>query len=213
MRRFVAVLGPASRMARNNIVLITGPTPGVGISFVAAQLATTLAACGSRVLLVDTDLRGHQLSSRFQLAPGPGLADMVRGEATAAEAIRPQVRDNLDLLPAGRPLPTSAGLLGQPALGKLLDDAARGYDYVLLDAAPVLLVSDALMLGRHAGSVFAVVRVGVSTFDEVGDVVRQFGQAGLALVGFVVNHANVRPVNHRYSARRQPAAVLGRVAP
>jgi tyrosine-protein kinase Etk/Wzc len=213
MRRFVAVLGPATRMARNNIVLITGPTPRVGKSFVAAQLATTLAACGSRVLLVDTDLRSDQLSARFQLAPGPGLADLLRGEATTAEAIRPQVRDNLDLLPAGRALPTSVELLGQPALGKLLEGFSRNYDYVLLDAAPVLVVSDALMLGRHAGSVFTVVRAGVSTFDEVGAVVRQFGQAGLALVGFVFNHASARPANHRYCARRQPMAALERPAP
>jgi tyrosine-protein kinase Etk/Wzc len=213
MRRFVAVLGPATRPARNNIVLVTGPTPRVGTSFVAAQLASTLAACGSRVLLVDSDLRGDHLSSRFQLAPGPGLSDLVRGEATPAEAIRPGVRDNLDLLPAGRPHAGSTELLGQPALGKLLDGFARGYDYVVLDAAAVLVVSDALMLGRHAGSVFAVVRAGVSTFDEVGEVVRQFGQAGLALAGFVFNHASARRVKHRYGARRQPAAVLERPAP
>jgi tyrosine-protein kinase Etk/Wzc len=213
MRRFVAVLGPATRPARNNIVLVMGPTPRVGTSFVAAQLASTLAACGSRVLLVDSDLRGDHLSSRFEVAPGPGLSDLVRGEATHAEAIRPGVRDNLDLLPAGRPHAGSTELLGQPALGKLLDGFARGYDYVVLDAAAVLVVSDALMLGRHAGSVFAVVRAGVSTFDEVGEVVRQFGQAGLALAGFVFNHASARRVNQRHGARRQPAAALEGAAP
>jgi tyrosine-protein kinase Etk/Wzc len=214
MRRFVAVLGPAMRTARNNIVLVTGPTAQVGTSFVAEHLAVTLAASGSRVLLIDGDLRGdlrsNQLSARFQLAPGPGLADLVRGEATAADAIRPGVRDKLDLLPAGTPSvawAASAGLPGEPALGELLDGFSRAYDYVLVDAAPVLLVSDALALGRHAGTVFTVVRAGVSTFDEVGEVARQFGQAGLALVGFVFNDANARWVNHRYWTRRQPAAL------
>jgi tyrosine-protein kinase Etk/Wzc len=77
----------------------------------------------------------------------------------------------------------------------------------------VLAVSDALMLGRHAGSVFAVVRAGVSTFDEVDEVVRQFGQAGLALDGFVFNHASARLGKQRYRARRRPAALLERTAP
>jgi tyrosine-protein kinase Etk/Wzc len=210
MRRFVAVLGPSMRTARNNIVLVTGPTPEVGTSFVAEHLATTLAASGSRVLLIDGDLHSGQLSSRFQLATGPGLADLARGEATTAEAIRPRVRDNLDLLPAGTPHAVAAGLPGEPALGELLDTLRGSYDYVLVDAAPVLAVSDALTLGRHAGTVFAVVRAGVSTFDEVGEMVRQFDQTGLALVGFIFNDANARWVNHRYWARRQPVAALER---
>jgi tyrosine-protein kinase Etk/Wzc len=212
MRRFVAVLGPSMRTARNNIVLVTGPTPRVGTSFVAERLATTLAASGSRVLLVDADLRGGQLSSRFQLAPGPGLAELLLGQAGAAEAIRPQVRDRLDLLPAGTPQAAADGFPGEPALGELLDGLCGSYDYVLVDAAPVLAVSDALTLGRHAGTVFAVVRAGVSTFDDVGEMVRQFGQAGLALVGFVFNDANARWVNHRYWARRQPVAALERAS-
>jgi tyrosine-protein kinase Etk/Wzc len=217
MRRFVAVLGPAMRTARNNIVLVAGPMPRTGASFVAGHLAATLAASGSRVLLIDGDLRGDQrsgqLSTHFELAPGPGLADLVRGEATTADAVRPRVRENLDVLPAGRPVATwaaSVGLPGEPALGALLDAFSRSYDYVLVDAAPVLAVSDALALGRHAGTVFTVVRAGVSTFDEVGEMLRQFGQAGLAPVGFVFNDANLRWVKHRYWPRRRPVAALER---
>lgn len=210
MRRFLAVLGPAMRTARNNIVLVSGPVPGSGASFVAQHLASTLAAAGSRVLLVDGDLRGGQLAARFQLAPGPGLAELARGEATAAEAIRPQVRDNLDLLPAGGASGAAASLPGGPALGALLDAFSASYDYVLVDAAPALAVSDALTLGRHAGTVFAVVRSGLCTFDEVGETVRQFGQAGLPLVGFVFVDANARWVNQRHWARRQPLAALER---
>jgi tyrosine-protein kinase Etk/Wzc len=212
MRRFGAVLGPAMRTARNNIVLVTGPAAKAGASFVAAHLATALAASGSRVLLVDGDLEGGQLASRFALAPGPGLAGLARGDATADEAILPWVRERLDILPAGN-APAADGLppesaLGEPALGELLAGLARNYDYVLVDAAPALATSSALTLGRHAGAVFAVVRAGVSTLDEVGETVRLFGQASVPLVGFVFNDADPRWLNHRYRARPQPPAAL-----
>jgi tyrosine-protein kinase Etk/Wzc len=206
MRRFAAVLGPALRTARNNVVLVTGPAAKAGASFVAEYLAAALAASGSRVLLVDGDLQGGQLSSRFQLAPGPGLADLARREATADEAILPWVRERLDILPAGTALAVAAGLPGEPALGELLAGFARDYDYVLVDAAPALATPGALALGRHAGAVFAVVRAGVSTVDEVGEMVRLFGQASVPLVGFVFNDADPRWLNHRYRARPQSMA-------
>jgi tyrosine-protein kinase Etk/Wzc len=210
MRRFIAVLGPAMRTARNKVVLVTGPTARAGTSFVAEHLAIALAVSGSRVLLVDADLRGGQLSSRFQLAPGPGLAGLLRGESSTDEAILPWVRDRLDLLPAGSPSASQGGLPGESALGELLESFGRDYDYVLVDVAPVLAVSDALTLGRHAGTIFTVVRAGVSTFDEVGETVRQFDQAGLALVGFVFNDARARRVQQRCRTRRQPLAALER---
>jgi tyrosine-protein kinase Etk/Wzc len=202
MRRFITVLAPAVQAARNNIVLVTGPTAGAGASFVAEHLAVTLAASGSRVLLIDGDLRGGQLAARFQLAPEPGLAGLVRAEASTDEAILPWVRDRLDLLPAGRTPAAAAFLPGDPGLGELIEGLRRDYDYVVVDSAPVLAVSDALTLGRHAGTVFTVVRAGVSTVDEVGETVRQFDQAGLAPVGFVFNDANPRWLRPR--ARPQP---------
>jgi tyrosine-protein kinase Etk/Wzc len=208
MRRFAAVFGPAMRTARNNIVLISGPTAQAGASFVAEHLATALAASGSRVLLVDADLAGGQLAARFALAlaPNPGLAELVSGEATALEAIRPGVRERLDVLPAGSAV-AAGGLPGEPALGELLAGFGSDYDYVLIDAAPALAAADALALGRHAGAVFAVVRAGVSTFDEVGEAVRLFGQASVPLVGFVFNDADAKCLNHRYRARPQPLAL------
>jgi tyrosine-protein kinase Etk/Wzc len=214
MRRFAVVLEPTVRAARNNIVLVTGPTARAGATFVAEHLAGALAASGSRVLLVDGDLRAHapgeRLSARFQHTEGPGLAELVRGECTPDDAILPWVRERLDLLPAGRPAAARAGLSGAPALGELLGALAPAYDYVLIDTAPALAVSDALTLGRHAGTVFTVLRADLSTHDEAGEIVRQFDQAGLALVGFVFNDANARWMNPRNWTRRQPLAALER---
>jgi tyrosine-protein kinase Etk/Wzc len=214
MRRFAVVLEPAVRAARNNIVLVTGPTARAGATFVAEHLAGALAASGSRVLLVDGDLRAHapgeRLSARFPHTEGPGLAELVRGECTPDEAILPWVRERLDLLPAGRPAAARAGLSAAPALGELLGALAPAYDYVLIDAAPALAVSDALTLGRHAGTVFTVLRADLSTHDEAAETVRQFDQAGLALVGFVFNDANARWMNPRNWTRRPPLTALER---
>jgi tyrosine-protein kinase Etk/Wzc len=213
MRRFVAVLGPALRTARNKVVLVTGPTARSGSSFVAAHLAATLAACGSRVLLVDADLARGALAARFGVDPGPGLAALLKGEATPAQAIRPGVRAGLDLLPAGTApaaMDALAGWPGEPALGELLAALGGAYDTVLVDAAPVLAVPDALTLGRHAGMVFAVVRAGVSSVDEVGETMRQFDQAGQALVGFVFNDARAgraAGAAQGYRPRRTPPAL------
>lgn len=219
MRRFVAVLAPALHIgrndarnnarnaARNNVVLLAGPAARAGSSFVARHLALALAAAGSRVLLVDADLRCGQLAARFGLEPGPGLADLVRGEATLAQAIRPQIGERLDLLPAGTACAAAAGLPGEPALGALFETLRRAYDIVLVDCAPALAVSDALTLGRHAGAVFAVVRAGRSSVDEVAETVRQFDQAGQALVGFVFNDARAQPVDPHYRGRTRRAAL------
>jgi tyrosine-protein kinase Etk/Wzc len=176
MRRFAAVLGPAMRTARNNIVLVSGPAARSGASFVAGHLAAALAASGSRVLLVDA-------------------------EAATADAIRGSARERIDLFPAGLP--------GEPALGALLEGLGRDYDYVLIDAAPALTSSGALTLGRHAGALFTVVRAGVSTFDEVGETVRLFGQAGVPLAGFVFNDADPRWLPLRWRTPPRPLLALG----
>jgi tyrosine-protein kinase Etk/Wzc len=189
MRRFAAVLGPAMRTARNNIVLLSAPAAGAGTSFVARHLAAALAASGSRVLLVEAGLHPGQ---------------------PAAEATRAGAGERFDILAAGAASDTSAGLPDEPALGELLAGAGRDYDFVLIDAAPALAASGALALGRHAGAAFAIVRAGFTTVDDMGETVRLFGQAGVPLAGFVFNDADLRWVPQRYRAWNQPLLALER---
>ena len=98
--------------ARNNIVLLSGPTPGLGKSFVSANFAAVLGAAGKRVLLLDADLRKGHIHQYFGLARGQGLSDLIAGTVQLAQVLRVGVMPNVDLLTTGS-LPPNPGELLQ----------------------------------------------------------------------------------------------------
>ena len=119
--------------APNNIVLITGPTPGIGKSFTSANFAAVLAAAGTRVLLIDADMRKGHINQLFGLERGMGLSELITGSQTLAKVLRPGVAPGLDFLSTGTMPPNPAELLMSPAAQDLLKTLAAQYDIVLVD--------------------------------------------------------------------------------
>lgn len=183
--------------APNRVVLITGPTAGIGKSFVAANLATLAGASSRRVLLIDADLRNGTLHRRFHVERGPGLAEVVAGTHRLDDAIRRDVSHGLDLLATGARMPAPSELLLQPALAALIERVAAQYDMVVLDGPPLLPVADALVLGRMAGTVLMVARHRVTTVDEIDESTRRLAQANVAVQGVIFN--DFTGTQHRYS--------------
>ncbi|KPJ94074.1 MAG: hypothetical protein AMS18_04450 [Gemmatimonas sp. SG8_17] len=122
------------------VVAVTSPGPGEGKSTTAANLALVLAQSGNRVLLIDGDLRRPLIHRTFQLVDQPGLTDVLIGNASVREAMRPDVAANLDVLPSGPKPPNPAELLGSDAMRQLLGDDRRDYAYVVLDTDAMILV-------------------------------------------------------------------------
>lgn len=175
--------------AGTRVVVFTGPSKGVGKTFVSANFAYLLAANGQRVLLVDGDMRHSSMKRYFpEVAGSTGLVNVLIGDAKLADVIRHSGHDNLDLLSAGTIIPPNPSeLLERSALHDLLVEARSQYDYIILDTPPVLPVSDAISLGQQADAVFLVSRYGVTSRQELTDTVLRLRTAGITPEGNIFN--------------------------
>jgi len=172
---------------KDRTVMFTGATPATGKSFIAANLALLYAQAGKRVLLIDADLRHGQLGASFGLPPMAGLAELLAGDVLRERAVHRSNLENLWLLPAGMRPANPAELLATECMPELLEYWNAHYDLVLLDTPPVLAVSDALILARHAGATVLVLREHTQTEFEVEETLRHLDRAGAHISGAIYN--------------------------
>jgi tyrosine-protein kinase Etk/Wzc len=173
--------------APNRVLLLTGPTPMIGKSFICANLAAVLAAGGKRVLLIEADMRKGHLHKVFGVERGPGLSDLVAKSQPLESVLRPQVVPGLDLIPGGTIPPNPAELLLSLSTGDWLQRLQDQYDLVLIDTPPVLAVSDACVLAQRAGTVLLVGRAEKTTLGELQESAKRLTQAGATVRGVVFN--------------------------
>ncbi|RJG01293.1 polysaccharide biosynthesis tyrosine autokinase [Noviherbaspirillum sedimenti] len=191
------------RDSERNIIMLTGPTPDVGKSFVSANFAAVQAAVGKKVLLIDADMRTGHLHRYFGLERSQGLSDVLAMMANIDSVIKKSVVENLDFISTGSFPDKPAELLAHPNFGKLLRTLSASYDCILIDTAPVLAFSDALIVGLHADAIINVVRDGVSSMVEAEEAVKRLNRAGLAVTGIILNDVkpNVSPYGYASSYR------------
>lgn len=196
-------LGLALLDADNNRVLLTGPSPGIGKSFVSANLAAVMAAAGHRVLLVDADMRRGHLNESFDVPSSPGLSDVLAGHVQLRGATR-RVTDALDFLPAGTPSPRASELLLGESTLRSLDEMSAAYDVVIIDTPPVLAVSDATILAPHCATTFLVTRARQTTIGEIAESAKQLNRISSGLLGVLFNGVDTRAFGYRsrYGAYR-----------
>jgi len=169
-------------------VLITSATGGEGKTTLAAQLAGRCANAGLMTLLIDADLRRPSLGDLLEVPEGPGLVDVLNGDATPEAAM--VVIGNaggFHLLPAGTMGQDPSRLLHGDRIGKLIAQFRETFDMVIIDAPPVLAVPDALLLGRWTDGAVLAVRHDSSRFPLVERANRRLGSVGVAVLGAVVN--------------------------
>jgi succinoglycan biosynthesis transport protein ExoP len=140
--------------------VITSSIQSEGKSTSAANLAIALADAGSRVLLVDADLRRPKVHEYMGLEGAAGLTDLLIGRAEPQDVIQPWGKDGLYVLPAGKIPPNPSELLGSKALTSLLAEFNKAFDVVLFDAPPLLPVTDAAILARIVGGTIVVCAAG-----------------------------------------------------
>jgi tyrosine-protein kinase Etk/Wzc len=173
--------------ARNRIVMLTGPLPGVGKSFLTVNLAVLLAHSGKRVLMIDGDMRRGALERYVGGAQDNGLSELLSGQISLEEAIRSTSVDGLSFISCGRRPPNPSELLMSPRLPQYLEGLAKRYDVVLIDTPPVLAVTDASIIGGYAGSTFFVIRSGVHSEGEIADSLKRLKAAGVHVQGGIFN--------------------------
>ena len=194
-------------------VLITSAAAGEGKTTVASNLALAAAMAGdTRVLLLEADLRHPALSTRLNLAPLPGLAELLTHGVMIADATRlvglggwNGSRGTLDVIVAGATPPNPSELLESRRMAALLDQLQATYDLVVIDTPPVLLAADALPLMRHVAGVIAVSRLGVSTRDDAVHLRHELESFGAPTLGLVVNRVKATADTYSgYTYIREP---------
>ena len=179
------------------VLVITSPTPSTGKSFVASNLAVLLAETGSRVLLIDADLRRGNLAARFGQPRTCGLADLLAGHIEARQAIRPIIDDRLSFISTGPYTANPSVLLSTPRMNELLHEFRASFDFVIVDSPPVLAVSDASMAARSADATILVLRANVQTEREIEETLSRLERAGARVIGPVFNAVAIRRSDKR----------------
>jgi tyrosine-protein kinase Etk/Wzc len=177
--------------ATTNVVTISGPSPGVGKSFVSANLAHVLATSGKRVLLIDGDLRRGGLHRYLGGKRSPGLSEVVSGQCSLAEATRKSGQENLEFIATGKLPPNPSEIVGSPRFRAFLTEVCGKYDLVLIDTPPILAVTDGAIIGRHAGVNLLILRAGQHPIREIALAVKRFADAGVSIHGSVFNAVNM----------------------
>ncbi|WP_269791607.1 polysaccharide biosynthesis tyrosine autokinase [Stenotrophomonas sp. Iso1] len=183
--------------AKNNVLAISGPRPGVGKTFVAANLAAVIAQGGQRVLIIDVDMRKGTVHKVLGVGLAKGLSDVLAG-STLAEDVIAVVRGlaNMHYMTRGDTPPNPAELLMHPRFEQMLGQLAAAYDLVIVDTPPILAVTDAVVVAKHAGSTLMVTRFGVNQPKEILLSMKCFERNGVQVKGAIFNAVEKRATGY-----------------
>lgn len=199
LRRLRTSLHFAHAEAKNNVLMISGPSPSVGKSFVAANLAATMAQAGRKVLLIDADMRKGYLNKVFRLPAKDGLSDRLTARIDTETAIQHTEIDRLHMIARGRIPPNPSELLMHENFRRFLEEINDQYDLIIIDTPPILAVTDASIVGRQAGISLLVTRFGQNTAREIEAAKRCFEQDDIQLKGAIFNAVVKKSSAYGYS--------------
>lgn len=197
--RTISGFAEAIRTLRNTILLrdletplrsllVTSASPGDGKTTAAVHLAVAHAEQGRKTLLVDGDMRRPSVHRKFGLAGSTGLTNVLMGEMEWNEAVvHIDGKPNLDILPAGPPSHQASDLIG-PRMGELLDEFAKHYQLVILDAPPLLGFAEPLQMATAVHGVLVISRAGETKRKAVSSVLAALNRLRANVVGVVLNH-------------------------
>ncbi|WP_407074187.1 GNVR domain-containing protein [Psychrobacter sp. GW64-MNA-CIBAN-0177] len=189
------------------VILITGESPGVGKSFISANLSEVFAQLNKKILVIDADMRLGELHKMFNMSQYNGLADYLmqdngnshlaqvtglqKNNAVSnlgiADFIHPTAMDHIDFMPRGKHPHNPASLLMNDNFGQLMAELKSQYDYIIIDSPPVLAASDAMVLGQYADKVLMVTRYDDSIEGQLVYAVKQMNKSNIQVDGIILN--------------------------
>jgi capsular exopolysaccharide synthesis family protein len=172
---------------RRQVVLVTSAATMEGRTTVASQLAASLARAGRRTLLVDGDLRRPALHALFDVPLEDGLCEVLRAEVDVADVIRPTHAEGLWVLTAGYCDIDAIHALATEQMQPVFDKLRGDYDFVIIDGAPVLGMSDALIFGQYSDGAILSVRRDHSQMPKINQAAELLRGVGIRIIGAVVN--------------------------
>ncbi|MFI7834409.1 polysaccharide biosynthesis tyrosine autokinase, partial [Acinetobacter baumannii] len=173
--------------AKNNIIMIAGPSPEVGKSFISTNLATIFAQGDKRVLLIDADMRRGYMHKYFDVDVKPGLSELLSGQADLQKVLHKTQVANLDVITRGKSPTNPSEILSSNQFKELLEQLQSQYDHIIIDTPPVLAVTDGIIISQYTGVNLIVARYAKSQMKELELTVNRFEQAGVKVNGFILN--------------------------
>lgn len=171
------------------IIGVTSSMRGEGKSTTAVNLAYVFAEKGSKVLLIDGDLRIPSIAKKLQIHSTPGLADLLRGKNKESFGFQNYLLDNWFVLPSGDIPPNPSELLGSSRMENVLNQLKEIFDYIIIDLPPVNLVSDAVSISGLISGMIVVIREEYTEKKELERCFRQLNLSNVNILGCVINDA------------------------
>jgi polysaccharide biosynthesis transport protein len=184
---------------KSRSVLVTSTSPHEGKTLVASNLAVALAQAGQRTLVIDGDMRRPRMHEVFEYAQEPGLSNVLVGDGDLGTAIRPTNIPHLSFMPAGHIPPNPAELLGSKRCDALMNGLAERFDWVIIDAPPVMAVTDAAVLAHQAGGVLFVIGSEMTARTAAATAISQLLTAQGRLIGAVLNGVDLQRHSYYYA--------------
>ena len=178
-------------------IVVTSPLPGEGKSTTSSNIALAIAQTGQTVVLVEADLRKPMATDYFRLEPSVGITSVLLGQVSLDDAIQ-NAAPRCDVLASGPTPPNPTELLQSDAMHRMLDELKVRYDYVIIDAPPVLPIADAALLASQAQGAILVTRFNRTTHDQLRTAVDRLDSVGATLLGTILN---CTPQNRRTGSR------------
>ncbi len=186
---------------RPKTLLITSAVPGEGKSTVSVNLAITMASAGSRILLIDADLRRGVVHEYFSLPSSPGLSGVLKEKLNWRDAIVQTPAENLSFLPRGEPLSNTSEYFLGPVTDNLLIEMYKEFDYIIFDSAPVLANDDTTSLAPKVDAAIFVVRASSSTKRLVRSALDALYKRNVNVIGLVLNYADTSSPDYYYYSK------------
>ena len=181
------------------VILVTSALPQEGKTTTSINVAIVLAQKGTRVLLVDADLRRPSIHKTLGMGPRSGLSNVLTGSTTLEQAIvRSAILPNLFLLPAGPPPPNPAELLASSHMKDILAEVREQYDHIVIDTPPTLSVTDAVVMSSRADRVVLVIRSGQTTKPALRRARDLLLQVNAKLCGVLMNAVDLNSPDYYY---------------
>lgn len=171
------------------VIGVTSSMRGEGKSTTVINLSYVLAEKGSRVLVIDGDMRIPTIAKKLDIDISPGLSDLLRGKGVQLSAFKPYIMNNWCVLPAGAIPPNPSELLGSERMESILEQLRKIFDYIVIDLPPVNIVSDAISISNFISGMIVVIRQDYTEKKELERCLRQLRLSNVKILGCVVNGA------------------------
>lgn len=198
------------------IIGVTSSMRSEGKSTTSINLAYVLAEKGSKVLLIDGDLRIPSIAKKLDIPGSPGLTDVLMGKHTDLEQYRSNLLENWYIMPSGDIPPNPSELLGSKRMAAALEMLKNEFEYIIVDLPPVNLVSDALSIANYITGMIVVIRMEYTEKKELEHCFRQLKLSNVKVLGCVMNGAKTGGGSYRkyrkyryYRYYRKDSSVYG----